>query len=102
MRHNRNVNMRAVFYGGPCDGGELELAEPIRRTLQFPITPVEALALFEPRKHDGTLVPSHIAATYRLELTAPDTPYRDKQGRVRYLYVIPKPAKPQPEGSTDD
>jgi hypothetical protein len=95
--------MRAVFYGGPCDGGELVLAEPIRTVLRFPVTPEEALALFQPRRTEAHLVPSHIPATYHLELVTPDTPFRDPRNRVRYLYEVPKPARPpQPKGNPDE
>lgn len=99
MPHNQGMAMLATFYGGPADGGVLTLAEPIRTHLRFPMTPAEALETLEIRDGGGTLVPNNVPAEYELEMSGPGRPYRDPGGRVRYLYIIPRPTLT--EGQTD-
>ncbi len=101
MGDNGGVVMRAVFYGGPADGGELTLAEPIRTVLRFPLTCAEALELLEPQSKNNGLVPN-VESTYKLELGDAGEVIRDQTGRVRYRFVVPKQAarNPTPEGET--
>lgn len=94
MSHNRAVTMRARFMGGPADGGEVILAEPIRRCIRFPLSVLEAVDLFETIDRDanrGQLIPNHVPAHYLLERDALDNPIRDARGRVTYRYRVPNP-----------
>lgn len=90
--------MRAVFIGGPADGGELTMYEPILERLSFPLTTLEAVELLDPTTRPGHLVPN-VPGTYDLDM-AGDRPRRDAFGRVRYLYRC-KPTPPK-ETQTDD
>jgi hypothetical protein len=88
---NEDVTMRASFYGGPADGGELILREPIMPRFTFPMTPVQLVARCAPNPNSRNSVPNYSAADYHLLLEAPDKPWRDREGRIRYCYVLPTP-----------
>lgn len=97
------VTMRAVFLGGPADGGELVLAEPVRGLIRFPA----ALSLVDVAETDELApripvvdVRHTPASVYALHLD-PDTdrPWLNR-GRLIYLYRLP--VTTPPEGSTDD
>lgn len=90
--------MRATFYGGPADGGVLTLAEPIRRCLRFPLSPLEAVDLLEPQPRQVGLIPN-VDSHYVLELDQDGAPVRDTRGRVQYRYRVPNPT---PKGATND
>lgn len=83
--------MRAAFYGGPADGGELALAEPISRCLRFPLSVLEAVDLLEPQSAACGLVPN-VPAHYVLDIDPAGAPVRDTDGRVTYRYRVPNPA----------
>ena len=91
--------MRATFYGGPADGGELTLTEPIRGCLRFPLSCAEALEYLEPQHPDALLVPNHVPAHYVLEVDQAGAPVRDTAGRVMYRYRVPNPT---PKETTSD
>ena len=102
MSDNGPVTMRATFYGGPADGGEVLLAEPIRQCLRFPLSPLEAVDLFETLPADrerGQLIPNNVAAHYVLDMVPGGLPRRDAAGRVCYRYRVPNPA---PKEETHD
>jgi hypothetical protein len=83
--------MHATFYGGPADGGELVLQEPILERFRFPMTPSELVARCVPNPGARHTVPNGPEADYHLLLAAPDKPWRDREGRIRYCYVLPTP-----------
>lgn len=88
--------MRATFHGGPCDGGDLMLSEPIPQTIRLPLTLPEALHMLEEHPADALPIPNHVPATYQLMLDRPDAPHRDRRGRVIYRYLttaVPTPPK---------
>jgi hypothetical protein len=88
--------MRATFYGGPADGGELILREPILERFRFPMTPTELVARCAPNPDGRNKVPNSSPADYHLLLEAPDRPWRDSQKRIRYCYVLPTPTEGEP------
>lgn len=96
MSDTRGV-IRATFYAGPADGGVLNLLEPIRQTLQFPLDIAEARALVAHADPGTLLVPNTVEATYGLHLD-PTTgePSRDPHGRVLYVYARPTEGEPTP------
>jgi len=90
MRDNRAM-MLALLYGGPADGAELALHEPIRGRLVFPMPlPVAAALLAHPR-----VVAADWAQTEGIYVLAHtgDRPVRDPNGRVLYRYVVPHPTE---------
>lgn len=98
MGHTSLMAMHATFYGGPADGGELVLLEPIRRRLRFPMTTLELVERFNAAPKGNLLVPN-VPAVYQLDEVAEGKPWRDARGRVRYLYIVPAPTPT--EGETD-
>ena len=46
-------------------------------------------------------VPNSVPAAYRLKVEDNGEPWRDPEGRVRYLYVTTKAAPTPTEGTTD-
>lgn len=106
MSDTETVTMRATFYGGPADGGELLLVEPLRQTLEFPMTATLAaivLARPQPKEGGAEWLNTTPAGTYRLHMTDDQRVIRDPRGRVIYAYLcVPRPAPNPTEGETHD
>lgn len=104
------MTVHAAFYGGPADGGELLLREPVRVSFRFPLTTDAAAALLAPRQDVKggaawvNLVPVDPPSEYRVDLDANDRLVRDRHNRVRLVHVPPKTQHPTPpkETHTDD
>lgn len=60
-----DVSMTALFYGGPADGAEVALLEPIPQVVRMPLDPV---LLDRARTEVRQLDALQLAAEYRLEL----------------------------------
>lgn len=87
--------MRATFYGGPLDGGELAILEPIAAILRFPVEPALMAVMFAPISSgvNRGLMPN-VPAVYQLAV-ADGEPARDTEGRIRYVYQVERKA-PRP------
>lgn len=95
--------MLATFYGGPADGGELNVLEPIPRWLRFPMTPAEYEQHLGPAPASTTgPVPLEQPSLYRLVLVSDAQGRetcrvaRDQTGRVQYRYVSHVSSTPTP------
>lgn len=90
--HTYPVVMHATFYGGPADGGELMLTEPLRQGLTLPMPAATAAqVLASPQTLDGggawlNTMPGQ-PSTYRLRMTPDQRVVRDTRRRVIYDYV---------------
>lgn len=80
--------MLARFHGGPADGGELVLLEPVRLWVRFPMTAVDAALILADQGPAGGAewLNTCPAGQYRLVLTPLAAPVRDTQGRILYAY----------------
>jgi hypothetical protein len=103
MAHTEGM-MHAVFHGGPADGGELVLVEPVPSTLTFPMTAVRAaVVLVRPQPPasgsfgGSAWINTTAAGAYRLDATPEGRVIRDGRRRIVYRYTpAARPAATNP------
>lgn len=78
--------IRVTFYGGPADGGELDLLEPLPPLVVFPMTAVRAAVLLAQTSAGGKWFLACPRGDYKLVHDG-NRLLRDSRRRVVYAYV---------------